>query len=162
MSHDKVESDRPRRSYKSAGGVVATDAGKVLVLRRANRLGPDDRPEIRLPKGHIEHGESPREAALREVREESGLAHLKVLADLGRQTVEFTFEGTYYVRYEAYFLMTIPPGIEHGEPEVQFEPQWLGWADALTQLTFEAEKEWMRRAQIAWRRRSQNISDQDP
>ncbi|NIV37291.1 MAG: NUDIX domain-containing protein, partial [Anaerolineae bacterium] len=64
-------------SYQSAGGVVVTAADEVLVLVRAKRLGLDDRPEIRLPKGHIEPGESPREAALREVCEESGLTHLE-------------------------------------------------------------------------------------
>lgn len=162
MSHDQVEGDGPRCSYQSAGAVVATEAGKVLVLIRGKRLGPNDHPEVRLPKGHIEPGESTRDAALREVREESGLAHLEVLADLGHQTVRFTWRGTHYVRNECYFLMTVPPGVEHGEPEVQFERQWLGWEDALTQLTFEAEKEWLRRAQVAWERRSQNISDQNP
>ena len=162
MSCDPVESDGPRCSYEAAGGVVATEAGNVLVLIRAKRLGPEDHPEVRLPKGHIEPGESPTEAALREVREESGLAHLEVLADLGRQTVSFTWRGTHYVRNESYFLMTIPPGIAHGDPEVQFERRWLGWADALTHLTFEAEKEWVRRAQVAWKHRSQNVSDQYP
>ena len=161
MSHAQ-EREGPLYSYESAGGVVATAAGKVLVLKRPKRLGPDDRPEVRLPKGHIEAGENPREAALREVREESGLAQLEVLADLGHQRVEFTWGGTRYLRNESYFLMTIPPGIEHGKPEEQFERRWLGWADALTDLTFDAEKEWVRRAQVAWRCRSQDVSDQNP
>lgn len=161
MSHAQ-ESEGPHYSYESAGGVVATAAGKVLVLDRPKRLGPDDRPEVRLPKGHIEAGETPREAALREVREESGLSNLEVLADLGHQRVEFTLGGTRYLRSESYFLMTIPPGIEHGKPEEQFERRWLGWADALTALTFDAEKEWVRRAQVAWRCWSQDVSDQNP
>ena len=149
-------------SYESAGGVVVTASNEVLVLFRAKRLGPDDRPEIRLPKGHIEPGESPQEAALREVREESGLAHLEVLAELGRQQVRFEWRGTRFLRDESYFLMTVPPGIESGKPEAQFERRWLGWADALSQLTFEAEKEWVRRARTAWRSESQNVSDQNP
>ena len=149
------------RSYRSAGGVVVAPAGDVLVLIRARRLGPDDRPEVRLPKGHIEPGESPMEAALREVHEESGLAHLEVLADLGNQLVEFTWRGTHHLRDESYFLMTTRPGIEHRRPEAQFERRWLDWEDALAHLTFEAEREWVRRARLAWRG-LQNVSDQNP
>ena len=156
-----MESKAACCSYRSAGGVVVAATGEVLVLVRAKRLGPDDRPEVRLPKGHIEPGETPREAALREVREESGLAHLEVLSDLGDQQVRFTWRATHYLRDESYFLMTVPLGVEHAKPETQFERRWLGWADALTLLTFAAEKEWVRRAQVAWNG-LQNISDQDP
>ena len=156
-------SEVPFCTYKSAGGVVASATGElVLVLVRTKRLGPDSQPEVRLPKGHIEPGESRRQAALREVREESGLAHLEILSELGRQRVEFTWRGTHFSRNEAYFLMTIPSDIEHGRPEAQFERQWLTWTDALTRLTFEAEKEWVRRARIAWNNSLQNVSDQDP
>ena len=157
-----MEDRASHSSYQSAGGVVVAATEEVLVLVRTMRLGPDGRrPEIRLPKGHIEPGESPREAALREVREESGLTHLEVLAELGHQQVRFTWRGTSVIRDEVYFLMTIPPGIEHGKPEAQFERRWLSWADALTHLTFEAEKEWVWRARTAWRIRLQNVSDQN-
>ena len=88
---------------------------------------------------------------MREVHEESGLTHLEILADLGRQRLEFTWKGTRYLRNESYFLMTIPSDMEHDNPEVQFERRWLDWTDALTHLTFEPEKEWVRRAQIAWK-----------
>jgi len=156
-------SEVPFCAYESAGGVVVTAAGElVLVLVRTKRLGPDSQPEVRLPKGHIEPGESRMQAALREVREESGLAHLEILSDLGRQRVEFTWRGTHYSRNEAYFLMTIPSDIEHDRPEAQFERQWLTWTDALTHLTFEAEKEWVRRARNAWNSQLQDVSDQDP
>ena len=159
---DLMEScEAPLNSYRSAGGVVVSASGEVLVLVRAKRLGPDNRPEVRLPKGHIESGESPREAALREVREESGLVGAEVLADLGIQRVEFRWRGNHFRRDEAYFLMTVPSGIEHQEPEEQFERRWLVWTEALMFLTFEAEKEWVRRARIAWDSRLQNVSDQD-
>jgi len=99
---------------------------------------------------------------MREVREESGLVRLVILSDLGRQRVEFTWRGTRYLRNESYYLMTIPSDIEHEKPEAQFERQWLTWTDALTRLTFDAEKEWVRRARIAWNSQLQNISNQDP
>ena len=158
-----MESKVPLCTYEAAGGVVVTAAGElVLVLVRAKHLRPNGQPEVRLPKGHIEPGESRRQAALREVREESGLAHLEILSDLGHQLVEFTWRETRYSRNEAYFLMTVPSDIEHDRPEAQFERQWIAWPDALTRLTFEAEKEWVRRARIAWNSHLQNVPNQNP
>jgi 8-oxo-dGTP pyrophosphatase MutT (NUDIX family) len=140
--------------------VVVTASGKqVLVLRRPKRLAPEGCAEIRLPKGHIEPGESPRQTALREVSEEAGLSPLEVIGDLGQQVVEFDWQGTHYIRYESYFLLGILPDTEASEPEVQFERLWLVWDDALTQLTFEAEREWVRRAQSAWAARLENIPE---
>ena len=148
--------------YASAGGVVVTPTGDhVLVLLRGKRSGPDGHPEVRLPKGHIEAGESRQQAALREVHEESGLIGLEILSDLGYQQVHFVFEGTRYVRDESYFLMTVPPETEHDRPEKQFERLWLTWSDASAQLTFDAEREWIRRAYLAWDGRLENVSDQD-
>lgn len=141
----------PTRHYASAGGVVVDTCQRVLVLLRPGRMGPDGHPEVRLPKGHIEPGESRPQAALREVREEAGLAHLHILADLGHQTVEFDWKGHHIIRDESYFLMTILPGAQLEDTEEQFKRLWLTWERALSQLTFAAEREWIWRAQIAWR-----------
>ena len=137
----------PVREYPSAGGVVVKDGGRcVLVLLRPEQLGPDGRPEVRLPKGHIEQGESQQQAALREVGEEAGLRDLEIVADLGHQTVEFDWQGYHYIRDESYFLMATGTNAQYDRPEKQFQRQWLTWEEALTQLTFEAEREWVRRA----------------
>ena len=36
--------------------------------------------------------------------------------------------------------------VEREIQELQFEPDWIGWKQALAELTFEAEREWVRRA----------------
>jgi 8-oxo-dGTP pyrophosphatase MutT (NUDIX family) len=139
----------PIRAYASAGGVVVDASGQqVLVLWRPRRLGPDGQPEIRLPKGHIEQGESRSLAAVREVKEEAGLTGLKIVADLGHQTVEFDYKDHHYVRDESYFLMVQIEDAAPGPPEKQFERLWLPWEEALVQMTFEAEREWLRRARF--------------
>ena len=127
--------------YTAAGGVVVHD-GRVLVLRRPGR------GEVRLPKGHVEPGEEVQATALRETREESGYANLVVKADLDTQVVEFDHEGRYVVRTERYFLMALADDADSAPVggEEQFEPDWLTWDDALATLTFEAEREWVRRA----------------
>jgi len=148
-----VLSDLPVVQYCSAGGVV-TDGDRVLVIVRAGRAGPDGRPEVRLPKGHVEPGESRVEAAQREVGEEAGLLQVELVADLGHQTVEFEWRDRHVIRDESFFLMIPVPGALPGPAEGQFEPVWLSWEEALAQLTFEAEREWVRRACMAIQRNS--------
>jgi ADP-ribose pyrophosphatase YjhB (NUDIX family) len=53
-----------------AAGVVLNSAGKVLLVRESH---PDENPWVP-PGGGIEPGETPREAASREVAEEAGIA----------------------------------------------------------------------------------------
>jgi len=104
----------PIQEYASSGGVVVgADRVRVLVLLRPKRLGPDGRPEVRLPKGHIEPGEGRQQAAVREVCEEAGLSEVEILADLGHQTVDFDWKGTHFVRDESCFLMSVPPADPH-------------------------------------------------
>ncbi|MBN1658588.1 MAG: NUDIX domain-containing protein [Anaerolineae bacterium] len=139
------------RDYRAAGGVVVDEAtGHVLLLHRPGRPGPDDRAEMRLPKGHVEPGERDLDAARREVAEEAGLPQVEVLADLGEQLVEFNWQDTHYKRLERYFLLRLTLGGVRLAPEGQFERVWLPWAAAMEQVTFEAEKEWLRRAREAW------------
>lgn len=134
------------RSYSAAGGVVI-DHGRMLLLDRPSR------GEIRLPKGHIEPGEAPVETALREVGEEAGLRDLAVVADLGRQTVEFDYDGAHIRRTEFYYLMRIHS--EAGYPRspkdaADFQPMWVPVAEAVDLLTYAAEQEVARRAIAAY------------
>jgi 8-oxo-dGTP pyrophosphatase MutT (NUDIX family) len=128
--------------YQAAGGVVVDTNDRVLVLRRPSR------GEVRLPKGHVEEGESNLEAALREVTEESGYTDLTLLADLGHQVVRFEYKGRRVVRDEYYFLLQLRDAaqVDREAQELQFEPDWVEWDQALAEVTFEAEREWMRRA----------------
>jgi 8-oxo-dGTP pyrophosphatase MutT (NUDIX family) len=113
---------------------------RVLVLRRPRR------GEVRLPKGHVEPGETLQNAALRETCEESGYASLVLLNDLGEQIVEFDYAGKHFVRAEHYYVMALDEEDTLVSGESQFEPEWLTWDEALTELTYEAEREWVRRA----------------
>jgi 8-oxo-dGTP diphosphatase len=134
--------ENPVVRYTAAGGVVVRP-GQVLVFRRLRR------DEVRLTKGQLEPGESAREAALRETQEESGYRHLVLKDDLGRQVVEFDYQGRHVIRRERYFWMTLAAENASSEPdpgEKQFDPVWLAWDEALAALTFAAEREWVRRA----------------
>lgn len=153
----------PVRRYASAGGVVFCRAsGHVLVLLRDGRFGPDGRLEVRLPKGHIEPGEESQQTALREVREEAGISGLEVVVCLGREPVEFEWRGFHHIRDETYYLLVTTGDTTYEAPEQQFTRQWLDWDQALLTLSFEAEREWVRRAQRAWEGWLEHIADQEP
>jgi len=61
---------------ESAGGVVVNGEGRVLVVSQHGTSWS-------LPKGHLEEGETPLEAARREIREESGVSRLELVRPLG-------------------------------------------------------------------------------
>jgi len=60
----------------SAGGIVLNPKGEVLVVNQ-------NRDSWSLPKGHIDPGESPLEAACREIQEESGVSKVELVRELG-------------------------------------------------------------------------------
>ena len=57
------------RIVQSAGGVVLNSQGKVAIVNQHH-------DSWSLPKGHVEKGETPLEAAKREIYEETGLTDL--------------------------------------------------------------------------------------
>ena len=124
------------RKYSSAGGIIIEN-DQMLLLDRPRR------GEVRLPKGHIEPGESPMETALREVQEEAGVANLEIVADLGVQEVEYDYKKAHYKRTEYYYLMRKLDAatIDRPPKDVKdFQPFWTPLDEALELLTYEAEK----------------------
>ena len=65
-----------KRVVHSAGGIVLNPRGEVLVVNQNNNSWS-------LPKGHLDPGESERQAAEREIYEESGVKQLEFIQALG-------------------------------------------------------------------------------
>jgi 8-oxo-dGTP pyrophosphatase MutT (NUDIX family) len=123
----------------AAGGVLVRELeGKVQVLL-VHRPRYDD---WALPKGKLEEGESPEQAAIREVREETG--YEVTLGDaLGE--ISYPVKGRPKL---IYFWRMHPRGHsqgiqDHGEV---MEAVWLPLEDALTRMSYPLEKQVLMRA----------------
>lgn len=100
---DDVNNDVLAASIKSifrfapaAGGVVLTKGGVVAIERNGI---PD------LPKGHIEKGERPDKAALREVREETAVSGLEIIRQLPSSNHCYMLDGQWVLKNTSWFLM---------------------------------------------------------
>ena len=84
----------------SCGGVIL-DGRKVLLVQVKNMKG---KKIWTFPKGHIEAGETPRQAALREVLEETGYKAI-IIRPMIRVKYAFTFQGNYIKKMVQWYLM---------------------------------------------------------
>ena len=141
------------KHYRAAGGVVLDAHGKVLLIERDVERGGKTIHEVRLPKGHIDDGETDEQAAMRETCEESGYCALEIAADLGEHRTEYDFKGKHYVRDERYFLMRLTspewraPDVDPHSEEALFSVKWAkDIADAERLLTYDGEKLFAARA----------------
>ena len=117
----------------------------MLILERPKR------DEWRLPKGHIDPGEDAPTAAMRETAEESGFANLEITRPLGVQRCAYRHKGRRYLRAEFYFLMQLagPEEIERPDADQkQFVVSWLEPAVALDRMTYEGERNVLRKALV--------------
>ena len=141
------------KHYRAAGGVVLDPHGKVLLIERDVERGGKTVREVRLPKGHIDEGETDEQAAIRETCEESGYCSLEIAADLGEHRTEYDFKNKHYLRDERYFLMRLTssewrgPDVDPDSEEALFSVKWArDLADAARLLTYDGEKLFAARA----------------
>lgn len=141
------------KHYLAAGGIVLDSSGRVLTLERDVEREGIVIHEVRLPKGHVDEGETDEQAALRETCEESGYCDLEILGDLGMARSEYVFRNTRYIRDEHYFLMRLrspecrPPDVHPDSEEALFRAAWApGLQSLCADLTYESEREFAARA----------------
>ncbi len=126
----------------SAGGVVLRKLSARPEVILAEQLDWNTKARnVRLPKGHLEAGETLEEAALREVEEEVGV-RARVLQRLRPVYYAFWHEGEQrrVPKVVHYFLMEHTEGVARpadGEMERTF---WCRLEDAAAQLTFPSER----------------------
>jgi len=92
------------RQAPAAGGVVIVDNKFVAIERNGI---PD------LPKGHIEKGESPEVAALREVEEETGITDLEIIQELPATWHCYLLNDQWTIKKTSWYLMKTASGMKN-------------------------------------------------
>jgi 8-oxo-dGTP pyrophosphatase MutT (NUDIX family) len=127
----------------SAGGVVVRDGQCIVIV--PTRRAADGSRVLALPKGHPENGESPSQAALREVREEAGV-ETRLVEQLGEVRYWYMRRGKRIAKVVAFFLLEYISGaVEDHDVEVE-HARWLDLETAARDLTYEGEREMVSRA----------------
>jgi 8-oxo-dGTP pyrophosphatase MutT (NUDIX family) len=100
---------------------------------------------LALPKGHVDPGETPAEAALREVREETGMTG-ELVEQLGEVRYWYQRGGRKIPKLVTFFLFEYRSG-SHADHDAEVEEvRWLPLEEAVTQLSYKGEREMAERA----------------
>lgn len=127
---------RPRPILEfSAGGLVVDDQGQVLLIRARDLR---NQPVWTLPKGTVIAGETSEQAALREVREETGYA-CEVVRELDEVTYWFQRTGQRIKKTVRWYLMRPLAKVGEHDHEVD-ETAWLAPAEASSRLRYDSDR----------------------
>ena len=138
----------PRRSGAtstevSAGGVVLRGDDVVVIV--PTRRAANGQKVLALPKGHVDPGETPPQAAQREVREEAGV-ETTLVDELGEVRYWYQREGRRIAKLVTFFLFEYTAGdVADHDAEVE-EARWMPLDEALHALTYRGEREMVQRA----------------
>ena len=133
------------RFEHSAGGVVTRrNDGDVDVALAARRTRKGDLA-WGLPKGLVEEGEGPEQAALREVREETGL-EAEILEPLGDISYWYVWEDERIHKKVTFFLMESTGGDVSLHDHEMEEIRWFPLQEAVRRASYPSERTVLRRA----------------
>ncbi|CAB4366719.1 unannotated protein [freshwater metagenome] len=125
----------------SAGGLVVDTTGKLglLIGRRDQKDLTGKRILWSLPKGHIEEGETPEQAALREVQEETGIESV-IEKSLGVIDFWFMAGGKRIHKTVHHYLFRENGGILAPQESEVDEVAWFPLQEIVERLAYPDEK----------------------
>ncbi len=120
----------------TSGGIVfrrhaKTQAVEILLIQ-------DAKNRWTIPKGHIEEGESARDTAEREVKEETGLKQVKVMGWLGKINFRYRRGSSLVLMTTEIFLVHALGNTDKLKPEDWMNGiQWFSATEALDKIEYE-------------------------
>jgi 8-oxo-dGTP pyrophosphatase MutT (NUDIX family) len=134
---------RAQRETSAGGVVIRKEDGAHLVL-----LIRDSYANWGFPKGHLEQGERAEDAALREVREETGLADLSLQGRIETIDWYFRFRGRLIHKVCHFFLMeTTQVETAPQRAEGITACQWVAFPEASDAISYANARQVLRHAQ---------------
>jgi 8-oxo-dGTP pyrophosphatase MutT (NUDIX family) len=128
----------------SAGGVVVNDRGETIVIVPSRRAA-DGSTVLALPKGHPDGGETAEDAALREVREETGVV-AELVEPLGDVRYWYQRDGRRIAKVVSFFLLRYAGGsLDDHDAEVE-DARWMPLEEAAKTLSYSGERDMAARA----------------
>ncbi|MFM1952675.1 MAG: hypothetical protein RJA33_1469 [Actinomycetota bacterium] len=125
----------------SAGGLVIDTTGKLglLIGRRDQKDSSGKKILWSLPKGHIEEGETPEQAALREVAEETGIQS-EIEKSLGVIDFWFMAGGKRIHKTVHHYLFRESGGLLAAQESEVDEVAWFPLDEIIEKLAYPDEK----------------------
>ena len=136
------------RSEHSAGGVVIRREPAGIDIALAARRTRKGDLAWGLPKGLVEKGEEPPQAAVREVQEETGL-HAEILEPLGDISYWYVWEDERIKKKVTFFLMEAVGGDMSDHDHEMEEVRWFPLDEAKRKASYSSERDVLRRAAAA-------------
>ena len=139
---------KAKREYSAGGAVFKRKNNNLfwLIIQPSAKDQPLRQGRWQLPKGWIDKNETSQEAAVREVKEESGV-EAEIVEKIDRINIFFyNEEKQQVVKNIVFFLMEYQSGsIKDHEPETE-KAVWLPFKKAYDQMTFKSEKKVLEKA----------------
>src|SRR4051794_19681765 len=133
------------QSEFSAGGVVVREGECIAIV--PTRRAADGSKVLALPKGHPDGRESAADAALREIREETGV-EARLVEKLGDVRYWYQRDGRRIAKVVSFFLFEHVSGDPGGDPVEVEEARWMPLQEAAEALTYRGEREMVARARV--------------
>lgn len=140
---EKIKKFLPKKNFIIKDVVKEPTSGGMIFRRTENNqleilLIQDAKNRWTIPKGHIEKGETAKQTAEREIREETGLKEMTILGYLGKINFRYRRMSSLVLMTTEIFLVRAEGNSSKLKPEEWMNGiKWFSAAEALDKIEYE-------------------------